>query len=61
MFGAPAELYFEIDFRAHDLPRIAEAEPLVGDLNLPTVANCLIEDSELVANPVADGGNIECG
>ena len=58
-FGAPAELHVERDVRAHDFPRVAEAQPLVGELDLPAVANRLIEDAELVADAVADGGNVE--
>ena len=58
-FGASAELHVERDLRAHDLPGVAEAQPLVGQLHLPAVANRLIEDAELVADAVADGGNVE--
>ena len=42
-----------------DLPGIAEAQPLVRDLDLPAVTNRLIEDPELVADAVADRRNIE--
>ena len=38
---------------------IAEAQPLVGQLHLPAVADRLIEDAELVADAVADGRNVE--
>ena len=57
--GAPAELHIERDFRTHDLPGITEAQPLVGQLDLPAVTNRLIEDAELVADAVADGRNVE--
>ena len=59
MLGAPAELHIEADFRTHDLPGVAEAQPLVSELDLPAVTNRLIKDAELVADAVADGGNIE--
>ena len=49
------------DFRARHLPRIAEAQPLVGLFNLPAVLYFLIEEAELVANAVADGRNIQRG
>ena len=57
--GAPAELHVERDFRAHDLPGVAEAQPLVRHLDLPAVTNRLIEDAELVADAVADRRNVE--
>ena len=57
--GAPAELHIEGDFRTDDLPGVAEAQPLVRQLDLPAVANRLIEDAELVADAVADRRNIE--
>ena len=44
-----------LDLAAHDLPRVAEPQPLVGDLVLKAVADLLIEDPELVADAVADG------
>ena len=59
MLRAPAELHFEVDLRTHDLPRVAEAQPLVRKLDLPAVTNRLIKDAELVADAVADGRNIE--
>src|SRR6185436_15094900 len=42
-----------------DLPRVAAPQPLVGDLDLPAVADLLIEDAELVAQAVADRRKIE--
>ena len=45
-------------FRAADLPGIAKVQPLVGLLHLPAVADLLVEQPELVANTVADGGNL---
>src|SRR5262245_2952125 len=43
------------------LPGISVAQPLVGDFRLPAVVDLLIENAELIANAVADGGNAECG
>ena len=60
-FGVAAELNFEGVFRPLQRPGIAEAEPFVGGLNLPAVANLLIEDAVLIADAVADGGNVEGG
>ena len=57
--GAPAELHIAGDFRAHDFPGIAESQPLIRDLDLPAVADRLIEDSELVADAVADRRNVQ--
>jgi hypothetical protein len=50
-FSVPAKTDVEADFRAHDLPWIAEAQPLVRHLDLPTIANGLIEDAKLIADP----------
>ena len=55
-FGPAAELDFVGDFRTHDFPRIAAAQPRVGRLNLPAVADELAEDTEFVADPVTDRG-----
>lgn len=53
------ELHIESVFPTYDLPRVAEAQPLVRHLDLPTVTNHLIEDAELVTDTVAHGGNVE--
>ena len=59
--GAAAELHLVGDFGPGDLPRVAEAQPLVGDLHLPAVLDGLVEDAELVADAVADGRHFERG
>ena len=59
--GAPAELHFEGDLGPRDLPWIAQPQPLVGALDLPAVANLLVEDAELVADAVADGRHLQGG
>src|SRR6266511_3118897 len=51
---AASESDVDRDFGARDLPRIAEAKPLVRDLHLPAIADLLVEDPELVADAVAD-------
>ena len=37
------------------------AQPLVGDFVLPAVADDLIENSEFVADAIADGWNFDRG
>jgi hypothetical protein len=37
--GVPAKLHIESDLRTHDLPCVAEAQPLVRYLDLPAVTN----------------------
>ncbi len=49
------------DLRLGDLPRIAVAQPLVGDFHLPSVAKLLVEDAELVADAVANSRNPQRG
>ena len=39
-----------------DLPRVTVGQPVVGLLDLPAVVDLLVEDAELVADAVADGG-----
>src|SRR5262249_3742534 len=43
-------------FRAHELPWVAELEPLVGPLDLPAALELLLEYPEFVADPVAVAG-----
>ena len=57
--GVPAEAHVPADLGPHDLPGVALLEPLVRGLDLPTVADLLVEDPELVADSVADGRNLE--
>ena len=56
-----AEVDVDRGLRAANLPGIAVAQPVVGELDLPAVADGLLEDAELVADAVADGGNAERG
>src|SRR5580704_1540135 len=57
--GATAEFYFEYILGPLDGPGVAEPEPLIGRLHLPTVPNHLVEDAVLVVDAVADGRNVE--
>ena len=47
--------------RAANLPGIAVAQPVVGELDLPSVADGLLEDAELIADAVADRWDAERG
>ena len=55
----PPKLDVEGDLGPRDLPRVAVAQPLVGHLDLPAVADLLVEDAELVADAVADRRDLE--
>ena len=59
--GVAAELDLDSAARAGDLPGVAVAQPLVGDLHLPAVLDLLVEDAELVADAVADGRDLQRG
>src|SRR5438093_2626499 len=43
-----------------DLPRITQLHPIVRLLHLITVNDSLVEDPEVVAESVTDGGKIQC-
>jgi hypothetical protein len=49
-----AELHVVAYFRPRDFPRIAVTQPLVGDLDLPSVLDALVEDAEFIADAVTD-------
>ena len=59
--GMAAQRDVEGDLGPRDLPGIAQGQPLVGLLDLPPVADELVEDPELVADAVADGRDGERG
>ena len=46
---------------ARDLPRVAEAQPVVGLLELPAVHDALLEDAVVVAQPIAVRGQAQRG
>ena len=60
-FRPSAHLDLESVFGALQRPGIAQAQPFVSRLHLPSVADLLVEDAIFVTNAVADGGNIEGG
>jgi YQGE family putative transporter len=59
--GAAAQLYFKPVLGPLQRPGIAKPQPLVGRLDLPSVANLLIEDSVFVADAIADCRNVQGG
>ena len=59
LLGVAAQLDLHRPLRPHDLPGIAEAQPVVGALLLPAIDDLLVEDAELVADAVAHRGNLE--
>ena len=61
VLGAAAELHFHRPFGTGDVPGGAVAQPLVGSFHLAAVDDVLIEDAELVADAVAQGGDLERG
>src|SRR5262245_11357448 len=59
VLGVAAEADRVLDVVAADLPRKAVTQPRVGALDLPAVADVLVEDAELVAQAVADRSDIK--
>ena len=59
VLGVAAELHLLRPLRPRDLPRIAEAQPLVGALDLPAVDDLLMKDAELVADAVAERRDLQ--
>ena len=57
--AAPAD--FVIQFGLGDLPGVAGCQPVVGALDLPAVADLLVENAELVADAVPDRRALEGG
>jgi hypothetical protein len=60
-FDVPAELHIESKVRPRDLPWISETQPWIGDFALPSIANFLIEDAELVSDAITDCGHLKRG
>src|SRR5579862_4859153 len=54
-----AQTHLDRPLGPRNLPRIAEAQPLVRLLHLPAIHDLLLEDPELVANAVADARNLQ--
>jgi len=59
--GAATDLHHVLDVVTRHFPGIAEAQPFVRHFVLPAIADLLVEDAELVTDPVADGGDLEGG
>ena len=50
------EMHGEEEFRTADFPRVAESEPVVGELDLVTVFYLLMKDSVFITNAVSVRG-----
>src|SRR3954467_6956728 len=57
MFDRAAEMYVVDHLRALEFPGVTEAQPLVGIFLLPALRDDLAEQTEVVADAVADCGN----
>ena len=60
-FGMTTETHFNGCLRTSNLPGIAETQPFVGSLHLPTILNHLAKDAEFVADTIADCWYLEGG
>ena len=58
-FHAAAEIDRISEVRSGDFPRVAVTEPVVGLLELITVSDLLAEDSVVVSDSVAEGGDFK--
>src|SRR5512134_3628810 len=58
--GASLEVHDERQLGVYDLPRIAEAQPVVRLLDLVAVVDMLLEDAVVVAEAVADRRQLQC-
>ncbi len=59
--GVPAPVDPIVQLGLDDLPGVAVGQPVVCRLHLPAVVDLLVEDAELVADAVADGGALKSG
>ena len=57
--GASSKTHVVDNLGAADLPWIAEAQPFIGRLDLPTIFNSLVEDAEFVPDTITDGRYLE--
>ena len=55
------ELDIERKLGVWDFPRIAVLQPFIGLLNLITIFDVLLEDAEIVAQSIADPGQVQGG
>src|SRR5688572_12760538 len=60
-FGSSTQAHFLRRLRTSNFPWISEVEPLIGDFYLPAIPDSLVENTELIAYPVSDRGDIEGG
>lgn len=56
--GVPAEVHLDGTLGVRELPRVTEAEPRVGQLDLTVVDEGLAEDAVLVADAVSDARHV---
>jgi hypothetical protein len=61
VLGAAPVAHHRLELEAPDFPRVSEAEPQIGHLDLRAVSDLLIEDAELVADAVPDRRQVERG
>ena len=57
VFDRATEMHVIDNLRALELPGVAETEPLVRIFLLPALGDDLTEQTEIVTDAVADGGN----
>ena len=48
-------------FGVGNFPGVAVLQPFIGNFYLPAIADLLVENAKLVANAVANGGNLQTG
>ena len=54
------ELDLKGQLRPAYFPGVTRMQPVVGHLDLLSVDNFLVEDTELIADPVTDSRNLRC-
>ena len=57
--GVTAQLDHLSEVWTSEFPDLSKSQPFVGDFDLPAVFDLLIEDTELVANSIADSRKSE--
>ena len=61
IFELPVGEHWDSVFRTHDLPRVAELQPVVGPLGLPAICEILTEHPMLIAQTVSIPGIFKRG
>jgi hypothetical protein len=59
--GVTTEAHQAVFVGINQLPGPAAFEPLITDFHLPALADLLIKDAKLVADPVASGRHLQAG